>query len=199
MAGQEAPSASASRGRATMVRTQRVTILMNVPPCGVFAAIPQRPGRLATWRRYFTGAAPVKRARRPLRLALADIAVGHGGFALRRRNRHAVEKHSDLTSGAVLVVGPPLFVEHAKDVPFVVRAAADGSRCAQRVVFAEGRFAEAALNGLGEGRVRGDALVEIRIQLAHVVAAVEAEVACEVLRPREIGEVELAEAIGAFQ
>src|SRR5436190_15359213 len=133
----EALSASASRGRATMVRTQRVTILMNVPPCGVFFPPSRnRSGRLVTWRRYFTAAAPVKCARRPLRLALADIALGHGGFALRRRNRHAVEKHGDLASRPILVVGPPLFVEHAKDVPFVVRPAADGSRCAQRIVFA---------------------------------------------------------------
>src|SRR6185436_1728833 len=188
MEGVEAPRASASRGRATMVRTQRVTILMNVLLMA-FSSSPHLPGRRVTQRRYFTAAAPVKCEQRPLRLALADIAVGHGGFALRRRNRRTVEKHGDLTSGTVLFVGPPLFVEHAKDVPLVVSAAADGSGCAERIVFAEGRFVEASLNGFGERRVRGDALVEIRIQLAHIVAAVEAEVACEVLRPGEIGEV----------
>src|SRR6478735_2901192 len=136
---------------------------------------------------------------RSRRRALAYITVGHRRFALWRRNALSVEHHRDLRRRAELAVASPLLVDHPEDVPFVVRAAAHCRRCTQRVVLAEIRLGEAALHSLREVGVGSDALVEVRVELAHVVGAVEAEVAREILRPGEVDEVEIAGAVRAFE
>src|SRR6266508_2540832 len=132
---------------------------------------------------------------RELHRALADVAVGHRCFRVGGREATPVEQYRDLVAGAELTVAAPALVDHAEDVPLVVRATAHRRRRTQCVVAAERGFGEAVRYRLLELDVGLQALVEIGVELGHVAVAVEAEVAREILRAGEIHEIELAHAV----
>src|ERR1700682_897577 len=72
-----------------------------------------------------------------LRRALADVAFGYCRLRVGRGDAATVKEDRNLVARSESAVGSAPFGDQAKDVPFVMRAAADGRRRAQRIVFAE--------------------------------------------------------------
>src|ERR1700730_17925181 len=93
-----------------------------------------------------------------LRRAFAAVAVGYCRLRVGGGDAATVKQNRNLVAGSEFAIGPAPFVDQAKDIPFVVRAAADGRRRAQRVVFAEHRLGEPVLHSLLEIRVELDPL-----------------------------------------
>src|SRR4029450_12963407 len=134
----------------------------------------------------------------PLGRAFADIAFRDGGFRVGRGDAGTVEQHRNLVGMAELAIGTTPLVQDPEYVPFVVRASAHRRRRPQRVIAPETRFGKPACRGLLEFRVRLHPVVVKRIELRHVGIAIEFEIAGEVLRPREIDEIEVAGAVLAL-
>ena len=83
-------------------------------------------------------------------------------------------------------------VQDAHDVPFIVRALAEGGGRLERVVIAERRIScETLVHRLPELRIGPETLVEVLLDLQHVSVTIEREVAGKILRPNEVHEIEI--------
>ena len=103
----------------------------------------------------------------------------------------AVEPNRQLPADAEILAAPARLVDGAQDVPFVMRAEAEGDGGAQRVVDAETALVDPVVGDeFLQARVGLEKVLEIIVELLHVVDAVEPEMAREVARADEIVEIE---------
>src|SRR5438552_13546157 len=98
---------------------------------------------------------------------------------------------------------PDPLVEHAVSPQLVEvreRAAAKRRRRLERVIVAKCVLGKTVLDGLFERWVGFDALVEIAVDLRQIGGAVECEIAREIARSDEVGEIEVfAQAVRPFE